>query len=159
MKAKMGIFRRIQAFTLLEMLITLSVFAITMVAVYNLLGMSVRILDRNFGGDTPETQSAILFKYLDVLLRDSRGMTAVTNGVFRVETQDGRTVMIEAYTNGAALYEVSEGKVIRRKAFPVLKLDKLTMEKEASGGRACFRVAMKAKGFETGRVFLLGYAR
>jgi prepilin-type N-terminal cleavage/methylation domain-containing protein len=155
----MGHLKRIAAFTLLEMLITLSVFAITMVAVYNLMGMSVRILDRNFGGDTPETQSAILFKYLDFLLRDSRGMTEVTNGLYRVDTQDGRQMMLEAQTNGVVLTEIRDGKVVRRKALPMQKVDQIEMEKEATGGRACFRIRIKAHGFDAGRVFLLGYAR
>jgi prepilin-type N-terminal cleavage/methylation domain-containing protein len=159
MKRKFDRPKHLAAFTLLEMLITLTIFAITMVAVYNLMGMSVRILDRNFGGDTPETQSAILFKYLDFLLRDSRNMTEVTNGVYRVDTQDGRQVIVEALTNGIVLSEIQEGKVVRRKALPMQKVEKIDMEKAASGGRACFRIQVKAHGFDAGRVFLLGYAR
>ncbi|OHD75266.1 MAG: hypothetical protein A2355_16260 [Spirochaetes bacterium RIFOXYB1_FULL_32_8] len=146
-------------FTILEMLITLTIFSFTMIIVYNLMGMSVRILNRNFGGSSETTQSILFVKFMEYTLRDSYKITLESNGNFLINMSDERQLTLVTNTNMMIILEKKDDQWVNKKLFNLENIKNIVFDILGEDKRTAFRISMKVNRYVMNKTILLGYKK
>lgn len=87
--------KKIQAFTLLEMMITMSVFTISMLAILAVLSTSIGLIQKFYQGDNSRLQSDVFLAQLDAMSRESVKVTAFSSRNLSFYLKNGKKEDVE----------------------------------------------------------------
>lgn len=150
---------RLAGFTLIEMMVSLSLFAVAMLAITNLLSTSMRLMKGIVGADENRTQAVLFSRILDSVVRDSWELSQHTNGTLYLNGFSGQRYTV--YRKGPQLYlEKSTGsQPLSQKVFTLDSAAALRMEAVETAGRKAVRLFIDLPGQDINKVMLLGYKK
>ncbi len=151
--------RKTPAFTLIEMMISLSLFAIAMLAIINLLSASMRLMTGVVGSDESRTQAILLSRIMDSIVRDSYQVTQLTNGTVILQTFSGTRQ--DFYVKGKQVYldkRTAQG-LVGQKVFSIDKAIKINMAVIEESGRKAVDLLIDMPGQDISKIMILGYKK
>lgn len=151
--------RRRRAFTLIEMLVTLTVFSLSMVTIVNLLTTSIKIMDRITGGDNSKTSAVILTKLLDNTLKNSYNIKNTTNQIFLIDTFDDKTLQLVLKEKSVLFADYKDGKLLNTRLFKIDSAKSIQGSVVEAGGRKGFNLTIEFEYGKINRLFVLGYKK
>lgn len=150
---------RRKAFTLIEMLVTLTVFSLSMITIVNLLSSSIKIMDRITGGDNSKTSAVILTKLLDNTFKNSYNIMNLTNGIFLIDTFDNKTLQLVLKDKVVFYADYNDGKLMNTRLFKIESAKSIQGQVVESGGKKGFRLTIEFEYGKIIRLFVLGYKK
>ncbi|OHD62546.1 MAG: hypothetical protein A2014_00280 [Spirochaetes bacterium GWF1_49_6] len=151
--------RRRKAFTLIEMLVTLTVFSLSMITIVNLLTTSIKIMDRITGGDNSKTSAVILTKLLDNTFKNSYNIKNTTNQIYLIDTFDDKTMQLVLKEKSVLFADYKDGKLLNTRLFKIDSATSILGEVVETGGRKGFRLTIEFAYGKISRLFVLGYKK
>ena len=146
------------AFTLIEMMVSLTIFSIAMVAIYNLLSMSLSMINNMAGSDESSTEAILFSKFLEYQAHDAYHFEKQTNGVFLL---CGFKQNFRIFITGNTVLMDTLGKegIKNRRVFPMEKLKQLELTPLGSGGREGIHLKILQKSGTIEKYIILGYKK
>lgn len=149
---------KFRAFTLIEMLVTLTLFSMIMVVVTGLLGTSLRFMQSIGGSDRSKSSAILLAKLLDKTLSDAYRVTA-TNGVYLIDAFDDRQFAAEDGTNRFVLSENRGGTWNVIGDFKMDTAKEVRFDLMDRGGRQAVHFTAVFPDGQIDRLMVLGYSK
>lgn len=149
---------KFRAFTIIEMLVTLTLFAMTLVVIMNLLGASLNFMQSIGGSDRSKSSGILLVKVLDKTLRDSYRITD-TNGFYMIDAFDDRRYAAKILSNSVVLSEYRNRNWEIVGEFVMESADKISLEIVRRGGRQAVRFFAGFPNGDIERTMILGYRK
>ncbi|OHD53376.1 MAG: hypothetical protein A2Y33_05545 [Spirochaetes bacterium GWF1_51_8] len=151
--------KRRKGFTLIEMLVTLTVFSLSMVTIVNLLTGSLKIMERITGGDNSKTSAVLLIKVLDNTFKNAYNITSETNQTYIIELFDQKTLKLVQKDKMFYLADYQQGKMINTRVFQIDSAKSFQSSILETGGRKGFKLTIEFPNGTINRVFILGYKK
>ncbi len=147
------------AFTLIEMMVSLTLFAIAMLAIVNLLTTSVRLMETMSGADDSKTQALLLSRIMENTARDSYAVQQYTNGSLLLT--DFSQFRNQFTTMGKAVFFDKYGKqgLISRKIFVLDNANAIEIKMMKNSGRQAISLYIDLPDQDIKKIMLLGYQK
>ena len=147
-----------RSFTLIEMMVSLTIFSIVMVSIYSLLSMSINMINNMAGSDESSTEAILFSKFLEFQARDAYGFEQETNGIFLLR---GFTKNYRILVSGNAVLMDLLGKhgIKGRRVFLMKKLKQVELTPLGHGGREGIHLRIRQQSGTIDKYILLGYKK
>ncbi len=149
---------KFRAFTLIEMLVTLRLFSMTLIVLPNLLGTSLRFMQTIGGSDRSKSSGILLAKVLDKTLRDAYRITE-TNGFYMIDAFDDKRYAAKILSNSVVLSEYRNRNWEIVGEFDMETADEVRLDIVRRGRRQAVRFYAAFPNGDIERTMILGYRK
>jgi len=151
----------LNAFTLLEMLFSLSLLSIAFIVILTILEINFRILDRNFTGDTNADESyslALLTRTLETIFNKSHSIEEVSRNLYLVHSFNNNFYRFRIEGKSFFIEQIHDLNKTER-LFTFQNASILQTEIKKAGGRTGFCLKIEGKNYKTERWYISGYLK
>lgn len=150
---------KLKSFTLIEMLVTLTLFAMSMMVIYNLMASALSMINNMNSGDSARTAGTLLAKVLDSTLRDSHNIYLGTNNSYIVESADNIRHRLTLKNKICIIDELKNRQLINKRVFNMETAERVEMRIIDDSARKGLDLSIDFKGSRLHRIIILGYRR
>lgn len=149
--------KRWKSFTLIEMLITLSLFSMVMLVIYSLMGTTLGLMDKMIGGDANKTSALIFSKVMEKTAKESYLAETVSPKVFRFLGYNREETMTIISESNCTVNRTQDGKLISSQVFRFTKTNAVQMKVVRSEGKCVVFLTIDVGRSQLEKAFLLNY--
>jgi prepilin-type N-terminal cleavage/methylation domain-containing protein len=152
--------KRFKAFTLIEMLVTLTLFSMSMIIIYNLLSTTLGVMNNISGGDESRTSAILFAKLLENNLRNAYNIYEDEESTFVIEGFDNRTFVFTARDKICYFSEIKDDKIFDTKTFTIKTAESIDFEILETQRRKALEINIKFKGVgDIKKTIILGFKK
>lgn len=149
---------KLKSFTLLEMIITLTIFAVTMIVIYNLIAVSMRFMESIRGSTEEGSSFVILTKLMDNTLKRSYKLEWTNDG-YLARRFDEKDYFFFVDGNTFVLGQLMEDGFFRNQSFELESAESIDLELKDNGAIHGLSMTIEFSDEQYQRLFLLGYMK
>ena len=150
---------KFNAFTLIEMMITLTIFSITLAVIYNLMGVSVGLLERLSFKQKSQTEILLFSKILEKILRSSHNIEKINGNFYVINDIDNNIYEVIQTNKKFIINEIKENNVISKKIFNLTDINEIKTEILGEEKRKILHLYIKYNIHEIDKYIVLGYKK
>jgi prepilin-type N-terminal cleavage/methylation domain-containing protein len=150
--------RRRKAFTLIELMVTLTIFSFAMLAIMGIMNLGLKTLERYTRQSDIQLPIYLFSRVTEGILASSFNIKQATTNVYYIDSFDNKNYEIQLNKNQILLFENEKGQT-RHRSFNIATNTNVEIKIIQANGRKGMELLVKAKGFSLDKYMLLGYIR
>ncbi len=143
---------------MIEMLVTLTLFAMVLIVITNLLATSLRFMQSIGGSDSSKSSGILFAKLLDKTLRDAYSVTE-TNGFYMIDAFDDRRYAARIVSNRIVLSQLWDRNWEVLGDFRMETAKEISLDVIDSGGRRAVHFLAVYPDGSIDKTMILGYRK
>lgn len=152
---------RLNAFTLLEMLFSLSLLSIAFITILVILEINFRILGKNLSGNVSVDDSSALILLtlnLDSILNNSYSIEKIAENAYLIHSFNNKIHRLKIDKSSFLIEQISGLNKIQH-FFNFKNASLIHTEIKKAGGRTGFHLTLEGKNYKIEKWYLLGYLK
>ncbi len=152
---------RLNAFTLLEMLFSLSLLSIAFIVILVILEINFQIIGKSFSGNSSANESFtlnLLSLKLNSILNNSYSIEEISRNTFLIHSFNNDIYQFKIENNSFLIEQIS-GLNKNQQTFKLEKASSIQTGIKKSSGRIGFYLSFEGKNYKSERWFILGYLK
>lgn len=149
---------RLKAFTIIELLVSLTIFSLAMAAVIGIVTLGMKTLEKYSAENAEQTRALLIYKVLEGVIQFSTDITAKGSDSFQIASAE-KDYLVKIEDKSLIIEEWKGFLFVRKRIFKTGEYSSMALSIVTAGGKKGLLFTMNKGPVQLERLFLAGYQR